>query len=142
MHAMMQMVDSDLTLDNAASKEVMREQSMISALFMDSREAILRLVMLRLTLLSPTTDTSRDIVPERKSAQLRFRPCCENNNVGHVYKLKQGKRLRNDETGTLRTNYIKMQLLKQESPLSSCKTTTTTTNISSTVKRLSRQLDD
>ena len=84
MHAMMQMADSDLTLDNAASKAVMSEQSMISALFMDSRDAILKLVMLRLTLLSPTTDTSRDMVPERKSAQSRLKPCCENNYVGHV----------------------------------------------------------
>ena len=90
--ATMQMVDSALTADSAASREAMLVQSIIWAVFMASREAILSPVKFRLTLLSPTTDTSRDIVPERKSAQLRFRPCCENNNVGHVYKLKQGKR--------------------------------------------------
>ena len=59
MHATRHTLDSDLTLDKAASREVMALQSMTSALFMASREAMFRLVILRRTLLSPTIENSQ-----------------------------------------------------------------------------------
>ena len=59
MPAMMHTLDSDLTLDMAASREVMALQSMTSALFMASLEAMFKLVILRRTLLSPTIENSQ-----------------------------------------------------------------------------------
>ena len=62
MQATMHWLDSDLTSPSAASRELRVEQSRTSAFFMDSREAMLSLVKLRRTLLSPTTETRRDIL--------------------------------------------------------------------------------
>ena len=65
--ATMQMVDSARTADSAASREAMLGQSIIWAVFMASREAILSPVKFRLTLLSPTTEMRRDIVKPEKT---------------------------------------------------------------------------
>ena len=68
MQATMQTFDSGRTLDKAASKEVITSQSMTSAFFMASRDAMLRLVILRRTLLSPTIENSQeDILTDFKS---------------------------------------------------------------------------
>ena len=66
MTATMQTFDSARTDDNDSSSEAMLRQSINWAVFMASREAILRVVIFLLTLLSPTTEMSRDIVMTKK----------------------------------------------------------------------------
>ena len=68
MQATMHKFDSFRMLLRAESREAMLEQSMTSELLMVSREDMLRLVMLRRTLLSPTTEIRRDIM-KRLSAK-------------------------------------------------------------------------
>ena len=59
--AMMQTLDSARTSVKAASKAARDSQSMTWADFIASREAVFKPVMFLRTLLSPTTENSRDM---------------------------------------------------------------------------------
>ena len=78
MQATMQTLDSDRTLERAASREEIASQSMTSAFFIASRDAMFKLVMLRRTLLSPTIEKSHDEDIWRfLSSSKKFDPTCQ-----------------------------------------------------------------
>ena len=68
-HAMMQVFDSARTSFRAASKFPKASQSMTWADFMVSREAVFNPVQFRRTLLSPTTEKSRDILMKFRNSR-------------------------------------------------------------------------